>query len=53
LRRCTNSGLKAYMTMDPDRQQKAEEAVAPVAIVALASTEGYASESQSSRPARP
>ncbi len=62
-----NGGLKAYTTIDPDLQQKAEEAVANCyvcypeggpaaglasvdpdtgAIVALASTEGYASESQ-------
>jgi penicillin-binding protein 1A len=63
-----NGGLKAYTTIDPDLQQKAEEAVdnycyvcypegGPAAglasvdpetgaIVALASTEGYADESQ-------
>ncbi|MBK5220169.1 MAG: penicillin-binding protein [Thermoleophilia bacterium] len=62
-----NGGLKAYTTIDPDLQQKAEEAVSicyvcypeggPAAglasvdpetgaIVALASTEGYASEAQ-------
>jgi penicillin-binding protein 1A len=62
-----NGGLKAYTTIDPSLQQKAEEAVASCyvcypeggpaaglasvdpntgAIVALASTEGYASESQ-------
>jgi len=62
-----NGGLKAYTTIDPDLQQKAEEAVAGCsvcypeggpaaglasvdpdtgAIVALASTEGYADESQ-------
>ncbi len=62
-----NGGLKAYTTIDPGLQQKAEEAVAscevcfpeggPASglasvdpntgeIVALASTEGYASESQ-------
>jgi penicillin-binding protein 1A len=63
-----NGGLKAYTTIDPSLQQKAEEAVdnycsvcypegGPAAglasvnpntgaIVALASTEGYASESQ-------
>jgi penicillin-binding protein 1A len=62
-----NGGLKAYTTIDPSLQQKAEEAVATCgvcypeggpasglasvdpntgAIVALASTEGYASESQ-------
>jgi penicillin-binding protein 1A len=62
-----NGGLKAYTTIDPSLQQKAEEAVAGCyvcypeggpaaglasvkpdtgAIVALASTEGYASESQ-------
>jgi len=63
-----NGGLKAYTTIDPDLQAKAEEAVesacyvcypegGPAAglasvnpetgeIVALASTEGYASESQ-------
>ncbi|HEX3241275.1 MAG TPA: transglycosylase domain-containing protein [Solirubrobacterales bacterium] len=62
-----NGGLKAYTTIDPDLQAKAEEAVAGCyvcypeggpaaglasvdpetgAIVALASTEGYASESQ-------
>jgi penicillin-binding protein 1A len=62
-----NGGLKAYTTIDPDLQAKAEEAVAgcyvcypeggPAAglasvnpengeIVALASTEGYASEAQ-------
>ena len=62
-----NGGLKAYTTIDPDLQLKAEEAVAGCyvcyseggpaaglasvdpdsgAIVALASTEGYADESQ-------
>jgi penicillin-binding protein 1A len=62
-----NGGLKAYTTIDPDLQLKAEEAVsgcyvcypeggpaaglasvdpATGAIVALASTEGYASEAQ-------
>ncbi|HZO04907.1 MAG TPA: transglycosylase domain-containing protein [Solirubrobacterales bacterium] len=62
-----NGGLKAYTTIDPDLQQKAEEAVASCyvcypeggpaaalasvdpetgAIVALASTEGSASEEQ-------
>jgi penicillin-binding protein 1A len=62
-----NGGLKAYTTIDPSLQLKAEEAVASCyvcypeggpaaglasvdpetgAIVALASTEGYASESQ-------
>jgi penicillin-binding protein 1A len=62
-----NGGLKAYTTIDPDLQRKAEEAVATCyvcypeggpaaglasvdpttgAIVALASTEGYANEAQ-------
>ena len=68
-----NGGLKAYTTIDPDLQAKAEAAVAPCGvcypeggpaaglasvdpengeIVALASTEGYASEASSTTPGR-